>query len=70
MRLIAVGPWADFHMTIRPFYKRGCQDKSLPNGGKTQGKWSCRPAPVMKRDAVTFPSPQIHGAVGTTPFGS
>src|SRR6202521_886859 len=34
------------HIPIIPFYKRGCQDKCFPNGGKTKVKWSCRPARV------------------------
>src|ERR1700674_4344069 len=34
------------HIPITPFYKRGCQDKCFPNGGKTKVKWSCRPARV------------------------
>src|SRR5580692_6355433 len=55
---------------IIPFYKRGCQDKCLAHDGKAQGKWSCRPAPAMERDSVNFPFPQIHRAVGTTPFSS
>lgn len=62
--------WANFHIPIIPFYKRGCQDKYLPHDGKTAGKWSCHPAPVMERDAVSFPSPQIHRAFVTTPISS
>ena len=30
-----------------PFYKKRCQDKYFSHDGKTQGKWSCRPAQVM-----------------------
>src|SRR6202051_2708398 len=30
-----------------------------PHDGKTLGKWSDRPAPVMERDSVVFPFPQI-----------
>jgi len=69
---LLLGNWLslDSHMTITPFYKRGCQDKSLPCDGKAQRKWSCRPAPVMNRDAVIFLSPQIHGAAVTTPISS
>jgi hypothetical protein len=46
-RLIVIWDLTGFHMTITPFYKKGCQDKYLPIGGKPQEKWSCRPAPVM-----------------------
>src|ERR1700733_5592226 len=56
------------YIPITPFYKRGCQDKYLPHDGKTAEKWSCRPAPVMERDAVRFPLPQIHRAFVTTPI--
>ena len=38
---------SNFHMTITPFYKKGCQDKYVSHDGKIPGKWSCHPAPVM-----------------------
>jgi len=59
--------WLNSQIPISPFYKRGCQDKCLSGDSKTQGV--CRPAPVMKRDSVIFPSPRIHGAVVTPPLG-
>ena len=58
------------HLPIIPFYKRGCQDKYLLHDGKTAGKWSCHPAPVMEGGAVSFPLPQIHCAFVTTPISS
>ena len=60
----------DSQLAIIPFYKRGSQGKCCSCDGKAQGKWSCRPAPVMERDSVNFPFPQIHRPVGTTPFSS
>jgi hypothetical protein len=57
--------WPQTHIPIILFYKRGCQDKCLPHDGKAQGKWSSRPAPAMKRDAVNFAFRQIHRAVAS-----
>ena len=68
-RNVALGAdGTESHIPIIPFYKKGCQDKYLPCDGKAQG--ACRLAPVMKRDSVSFPFPQTHIAVATTPFSS
>ena len=69
-RLLGMWLLADSQLLIIPFYKKGCQDKYLPHDGKTAGKWSCRPASVMERDAVSFPFPQIHRAFVTTLISS
>jgi hypothetical protein len=45
------------YIPIILFYKKGCQDKYFPCDGQAQRKWSCRPAPAMERDSVSFPFP-------------
>jgi hypothetical protein len=68
--LVVMWDLPNSQLAITPFYKRGCQDKYLSYDGKTTRSWSCRPAPPMERDSLSYPSPRIHIAFATTPFVS